>query len=463
MVCACSLYFNTLYFLAVYGYPCYKVKKGSKDRIWLLYFLILGLFSFLENTALFPLKWLLGKICFCMFPFVKALFFLWLYYPEYKGALLLEKFCGKYIDMAYEKLNPIIGKFAQYVGIKHQGGPNLNLNLKSKIDDTISSVKENIDSTLSNLRSKPIKKDTDIMERTRKLNNGLDIPLIGLGSSRISNIIDVVYGSIKDGLRLIDTAFKYGNEAEIGQGLKKALDDGIVKREELFIIGKLWCDHRNDPEKAIKETLQNLQLDYLDMYLDHWPSGINMTDPNNIKDQESIFDVWPKMENLVKKGLTKSIGCSNYNVQSLLNLLSFCEIKPVANEVEYHPYFCQKNLKDFCDKENIALIAYYPLAKGNGAKNYINEHNGEMDIFEEEQVKNLAEKYNKTKGQIILNWEVSQGIVTIPGTSNPKRMEENMDIFDFKMTDEEIENLSAYGKKMKFCGCRRFFGYNILA
>ena len=459
MVCVCSLYFNTLYFLFVYGYPCYKVKEGSQDRIWPLYFLILGVFSFLENTALFPLKWLLGKICFCMFPFVKALFFFWLYYPEYKGALLLEKLFGKYIDKVYEKLNPIIGKYFQYAGIKHESLESLNY--EPKFEDTISSLKENINSTIGSLRNKPNNKD--IMKRTKKLNNGIDIPLIGLGSSRISNIVDVVYGSIKDGLRLIDTAFKYGNEEEIGQGLKKALDDGIVKREELFIIGKLWCDHRNDPEKAIKDTLQKLNLDYLDMYLDHWPSGINMTDPNEIKEQESIFDVWPKMEQLVKKGLTKSIGCSNYNVQSLLNLLSFCEIKPAANEVEFHPYFCQKNLKDFCDKENIALIAYYPLAKGNGAKNYIKEHNGEMDIFEEEIVKKLSEKYNKTKGQIILNWEVSQGIVTIPGTSNPKRMEENMDIFDFKMTEDEIESLSVYGKKIKFCGCRRFFGYNIMA
>ncbi len=459
MACICSLYFNVLYFIAVYGYPCYQVKQGGKEKIWPLYFFILGIFTFLECTALYPLKWILEKICFCMFPSLKALFFLWLYYPKYKGALLLDQKFGHYIDMAYEKLNPIIGKFFQFVGVKNQGGPSVSF--RNKNNSTISSVKENLDSTLNNLRNKPGKKD--VIQRIRKLNNGTDMPLIGLGSSRISNIVDVVYGSIKDGLRLIDTAFKYGNEAEIGEGLKKVLDEGIVKREELFIIGKLWVDHRGDPEKAIKDTLQKLNLEYLDLYLDHWPSGINISDPNNIKGQESIFDVWPKMESLVDKGLTKSIGCSNYNVQSLLNLLSFCRIKPVANEVEFHPYFYQKNLKDFCDKEDIALIAYYPLAKGNGAKTYIKEHNGEMDIFEEETVKNLSEKYKKTKGQIILNWEVAQGIVTIPGTSNPKRMEENMDIFDFKMTEEEMNSLEVYGKKMKFCGCRRFFGYNIMA
>ena len=253
--------------------------------------------------------------------------------------------------------------------------------MKSQIrnnNNTIPDKKKEIKVKKPLLEKKPLKK-------TRTLNNGLEMPLIGLGSSRISNIVDVVYNSIKDGLRLIDTAFKYGNEAEIGKGLKKALDDNLCKREDLFIIGKIWIDDRRDPEAAIKRTLEKLQLDYLDLYLDHWPSGNNYANPDAPK-QVPIFEFWPKMEALVDKGLTKSIGCSNYNVQSLLNLLSFCRIKPVADEVEYHPYYYQKALKDFCDKENIALIAYYPLAKGNGAKTYIKEHNGEMNFFKDRVV-----------------------------------------------------------------------------
>ena len=348
-------------------------------------------------------------------------------------------------------------------------------NTISILENALTQVKSSVsalDSSVSVLKTKRKNNEPKIqaskpknmhpLKRTRKLNNGLEMPLIGLGSSRIKNIVDVVYNSIKDGLRLIDTAFKYGNEAEIGKGLKKALDDNLCKREDLFIIGKIWIDDRKDPEAALKETLKKLQLDYLDLYLDHWPSGNNYQNPDAPK-QIPIFEFWPKMEALVDKGLTKSIGCSNYNVQSLLNLLSFCRIKPVANEVEFHPYYNQKGLKDFCDKEDIAVIAYYPLAKGNGAKTYIQNHNGEMDIFKERFVEDLVEKYNKTPGQIILNWHAVQGIIAIPGTSNPNRMKENLQALDFQMDEEDVEKLGQYGKKMKFCGCRRFFGYNIMA
>ena len=304
----------------------------------------------------------------------------------------------------------------------------------------------------------------------KTLKYGIEIPYLGLGTSRIFYPVDYVYISIKNGLRLIDTAFKCRNEKEVGKGIKKALDEGLCKREDLFIIGKIWLSERKDPEKAIKDTLKLLQLKYLDLYLDHWPSGNIYEINNDVTYQQSIFDVWSKMESLVEKGLTRGIGCSNYNVQSLLNLLSFCKIKPVVNEVELHPYYYQKNLKKFCDKENIALIAYYPLAHGNGAKEYI-KVTGKMDSFQEQNILKLSEKYKKSPAQIILNWEISQGIISIPGISQAntdeaiikERIKENLETFDFKMDNEDIKLLNSIGKKKKFCDCIRFFGINIMA
>ena len=339
---------------------------------------------------------------------------------------------------------------------------NKILSLKES-NHNLEKINDDMESLIKHMKSINLTSETFIPRIKKNLSKTIEIPLIGLGTSRISNIVDVVYNSIKDGLRLIDTAFKYGNEAEIGKGLKKALDDNLCKREDLFIIGKIWIDDRRDPEAALRKTLEKLQLNYIDLYMDHWPSGNNYTDPNNIKEQVPIFEFWPKMEELVDKGLARSIGVSNYNVQNLLNLLNICRIRPLVNEVEFHPYYYQKNLKDFCDKENITLIAYYPLARGNGARTYIKEHNGEMDIFKDKVVEDLVKKYNKTPGQIILNWIIKQGIVAIPGTSKVDRMKENMEALYFEMDEKDMESLCCFGKKMKFCGCKRFFGYNIMA
>ena len=466
MSCINRLLFNIFYLTVIYCYPTYRFLTNKVDKLWLLYFMILGTYYVLETKFLFIFRFLIFNNCILYILYtIKALFFLWLYHPTFLGALLLDSLYGKIIDNIFSKINPKIGQHLTKLGYINKAA--LISDIKSRSNDKNSddernpllTKEDNEDNEINKLKSKK----QHVLPEYKKLNNGIEIPFIGLGTSRINNIIDVVYNSIKDGVRLIDTAFKYGNEDQIGQGIKKALDDGLCKREDLFIIGKIWTEHKNEPEKAIKDTLQKLNLTYLDLYLDHWPSGNNYSDPHNVIKQVPIFDFWPKMESLVEKGLTKSIGVSNYNVQSLLNLLSFCKIKPVANEVEFHPYYFQENLLKFCDKENIALIAYYPLAKGNGSKVYNQEHNNTLDSFKEECVVNLVNKYNKTPGQIILNWEVAQGIITIPGTSNTKRMEENLGALDFKMTEEDVKSLNIFGKKMKFCECRRFFGMNIMA
>ena len=301
--------------------------------------------------------------------------------------------------------------------------------------------------------------------KTLKLNNDLTCPIIGLGTTRMKDVEEVVYQSIKDGTRLIDTASKYENEVEVGKGINKAIKEGIVKREDLFVVTKMWLNEKEDPEKALKSSLERLQLEYVDLYLDHWPSGKCYNGKNDFK-FISIKDIWPKMEKLVEQGLTKSIGVSNYNVQNLLIILSLCKIKPVANQVEFHPYLYQKDLKEFCDKENIKIISYYPLIKGVNFKKRFEKIMKEknLDLLNEDIVLNLAKKYGKTPGQIILNWHIHLGVIPIPGTSNPERMRENLESSEFKMDDKDYEALSSFNdKQFRFCDGYGIYGINIFA
>ena len=315
--------------------------------------------------------------------------------------------------------------------------------------------------------------------KNHKLNNGLTIPILGLGTTTIMGIgpggilgntgkkdmEEIVYNSIKNGTRLIDTASKYDSEEEIGKGVKRAINEGIIKREDLFIITKMWPNEKEDPEKALKNSLSRLQLDYIDLYLDHWPSSKCYNGKDNFK-LISIRDLWPKMEKLVEQGLAKSIGVSNYNVQNLLVVLSICKIKPVVDEVEFHPYLYQKDLKEFCDKEDIKIVAYYPLIKGfNFRTRYekiMKEKN--MDLLNEEIVKNLSKKYGKTVGQIVLNWHLHLGVIPITGTFNPERMKENLSAANFTMEENDIKALCSFSdKQYRFCDGVGIFGINIFA
>ena len=304
--------------------------------------------------------------------------------------------------------------------------------------------------------------------KTVKLNNGLLCPTIGLGTTLMKNVEEVVYQSIKDGTRLIDTASRYDNEVEVGKGINKAISEGIVKREDLFVITKCWIIEKEEPEKALKRSLEKLNLSYVDLYLDHWPCGKDYTGENKFK-LVSIRDLWPKYEHLQEQGLTKSIGVSNYNVQNLLTILSFCKIKPVANEVEFHPYLNQKALKEFCDKEDIKLISYYPLITGTNFKSRFGRFEKilvekKLDLLNEDIVKDLAKKYNKTPGQIILNWHIKLGLIPIPGTSNPNRMKENLGSLDFSLDKKDIELLSSFdNKQFRYCDGLGIYGIDIFA
>lgn len=280
-----------------------------------------------------------------------------------------------------------------------------------------------------------------------KLNDGTSIPRIGLGTSKIDNPGTVVYEAIKDGLRLIDTAERYETEEELGQGIKQAIDEGIVKREDLYIITKLWVDAKHEPEVALNRSLKRLKLDYVDLYLDHWPFSIYKTKDGEWK-KVPLHILWKNLEDLVKKGLTKSIGVSNYNVQLLMELLSFAEIKPVVNEIEVHPFLPNSNLINYCQKSGVEVIAYNSLVRGKYVAKF--HKNKQSNLLEEETVKKIAEKHNRTVGQVALAWGLTQNLIVVPSSSNPTRMRENLEAVKFRLDEEEMKSLEYLKNDTRF-------------
>lgn len=259
------------------------------------------------------------------------------------------------------------------------------------------------------------------LKDTTTLHNGLKMPWFGLGVFKVkegSEVIDSVRAALKNGYISIDTAAVYKNEEGVGQAIRES----EVKREDIFVTSKVWnADQGFDSTlQAFETSLQKLGLDYLDLYLIHWPVA------------GKYKDTWKALEKLYKDGRVKAIGVSNFHVHHLEDLLSEAEIKPMVNQVEYHPHLTQVELHEFCKKEGIQLEAWSPLKQG--------------EILSEPTIMSLAEKYQKTPAQIILRWDLQNEVVTIPKSIKEHRIIDNARIFDFEISKEDMEKINSLNK-----------------
>ena len=252
------------------------------------------------------------------------------------------------------------------------------------------------------------------------LNNGVKIPIIGFGTFQITDKEECeksVVSAIDAGYRLIDTAQSYGNEKFVGNAIKNC----GVARDELFITTKLWFRNyeKADAEKSLNESLEKLQLDYADMVLLHWPYG-------------NVYEAWRTLERFYEAGKIKAIGISNFDADRMIDLITFNKIKPCINQIETHLFCQRKSDGEWLKKYGIAHQAYAPL--GQGRTN---------EMFENEAVKEIAIHHGKTPAQIALRFLIQNGILVIPKSVHTDRIKENIDIFDFVLTDEEMKALSA--------------------
>lgn len=259
------------------------------------------------------------------------------------------------------------------------------------------------------------------LKDTVKLHNGVEMPWFGLGVFKVENgseATESVKAAIKNGYRSIDTAAVYKNEEGVGIGIKES----GVAREELFITSKVWNEDQGYETTlaAFEKSLERLQLDYLDLYLIHWPG------------KDKYKDTWRALAKLYKDGKIRAIGVSNFQVHHLEELLKDAEIKPMVNQVEFHPRLTQKELRDYCKAQGIQLEAWSPLMQGQ--------------LLDNEVLAQIAEKHNKSVAQVILRWDLQHEVVTIPKSIKEHRIIENADIFDFELSQEDMDKIDALNK-----------------
>lgn len=269
------------------------------------------------------------------------------------------------------------------------------------------------------------------MNKYFELSNGLSIPVIGFGTWQTPDgdtAINAVKYAIDCGYRHIDAAAVYGNERSVGEGITRS---GIA-REEIFVTSKVWNTERgyDTTMKAFDKTLNDLQLDYLDLYLIHWPAVAGQFE----NWRQINAETWHAMETLYKEGKIRAIGVSNFLPHHLEALLDNATIKPMVNQIEFHPGFMQQECVDFCRAHEILVEAWSPLGTGRMLTN--------------ETLKNIAAKYEKSVAQLCVRWVLQHGILPLPKSVTPERIHENLDVFGFEISDEDMQVID----RMEYCG-----------
>lgn len=283
---------------------------------------------------------------------------------------------------------------------------------------------------VKNIKESMSKAEFNFDTKTVTLNSGYEMPIIGLGTwtQNDEETANSVYYALEDGYRLIDTAQYYGNEYGVGEGLRRAIDDGIVTREEVFITTKIMPSSYNNAYNSIDESLERLGVDYIDLLLIHQPGS---------NDEE----VYKAMEQGVYDGKVKSIGISNYYTKEEIDeVLSYATIVPAVIQNENHIYYQNTDLQEYVSKYGIIIESWYPF----GGRGHTSEN------FNNEVIRDIATNYNKTSAQIILRWQLQAGYIVIPGSSNPDHILENYSIFDFSLNEEDMKNIADINKNQRY-------------
>jgi len=304
---------------------------------------------------------------------------------------------------------------------------------------------------------------------TLTLANGSQFPSMGLGLWKIpeASTAAMTYAALGCGYRHLDSAFDYGNEVQTGEGIARALKDGICKREELWVTSKLWNTYhkKEHVRPALEKSLSDLGLDYLDLYLIHFPIAQEFVPfdkkypPGWFFDEDAenpaiqfakvpLLETWQAMESLVEAGLVKNIGVCDFGVSLLRDLMNSADTVPSVLQIERHPYLEQKKLVRFCQESGIAVTGFSPLGAGSYLE--LGMAQPEDSVLEESSVKDIADSHGKTPAQVVLRWGIQQGTAVIPKTSKPERLEENLDVYGFDLSESEMEEISKLDQHRRF-------------